>query len=289
MFALGDTISHSTESNPARQVGGEGRRFPSSSSRPHSRACFHLLWESPGGGKRGDRNEGRGPADVGSAGPAPRREGAPRTRVRGARGRPIRAAPRRPSRAHRPRSPPSAPARGTPACSRRVVTCFALHGAVAAPGAVAACSQLRHGAPMTRPGSCSALFLGRAPAGLPPPGPRPKQVSAVRGGRRKERGASERARRAGSRLDPASWRAPSRAGAAWQPLRRTGLGRGGRSGGRSQAPGPELRAAVQTAARSSQRSAGTSATLGGARTWGGPRISPREMRAAGCCLLPPEL
>lgn len=160
-----------------------------------------------------------------------------RRRVEGQRApsRPFRAAAGRGRGAPAPREPrspaggPPARARPTPTCPRSSVTCFALRDAIAARVAVAARSQVRHGAPMTRPGSRSALFLGLAPAGPPPPGPRPRQVSAVRGGRRKE-GASAR--------EPAAAcarRAPSWTGTAWQPLQLTRLGFRNQSSGRSQA------------------------------------------------------
>lgn len=89
----------------------------------------------------------------------------------------------------------------------------ALRSAVAAPVAVAASSLLRHGAPMTRPESRSALSLGLAVAGPPPPGPR--QVSG--GLRRRAWGGDSECwpDAAGAR------RAPWRAGAASQPPRRT--------------------------------------------------------------------
>lgn len=50
---------------------------------------------------------------------------------------------------------------------------------------------------MTRPESRSALFLGLAPAGPRLRGRRPRQVSAVREGRRKEGGGSERGKSQG--------------------------------------------------------------------------------------------
>ena len=91
---------------------------------------------------------------------------------------------RRPARAHSPHPhllrPPQpcslfpARARRTTTCPHSSFTCFALRSAIAARVAVAASSQVRHGAPMTLPESRSALFLGLAPAGPPAcqaPGP----------------------------------------------------------------------------------------------------------------------
>lgn len=96
----------------------------------------------------------------------------------------------------------------------RAVTWVALRSAVAAPVAVAISSPLRHGAPMTRPESRSALSLGFAPAGPPPPGP-----AAQTGERRPTRAWGG---------DGGCWpdaagarRAPWRAGAASQAPRRT--------------------------------------------------------------------
>lgn len=104
-------------------------RAPLTSRR--AQACFHLLWP------RG-RSAVAGRAD--------------------SEGR-CRRGDQSPAHSRNPRRPPPVPG--------RAVTWVALRSAVAVPVAVAASSLLRHGAPMTRPESRSALFLGFAPAGAP--------------------------------------------------------------------------------------------------------------------------
>lgn len=136
------------------------------------------------------------------------------------------------SRPHQLTRPPR-----PPPISAASVTWVALRSAVAAPVAVAASSLLRHGAPMTRPENRSALFLGSAPAGPPPPGPAAQTGEpwpARAGGGDGER-SPEAAR---------ARRAPSWAGAAPQTPRRTRSERSAELGvpaGGSQPPPPVAR------------------------------------------------
>lgn len=130
---------------------------------------------------------------------------------------------------------------------------------------------------MTRRESRSALFLGLAPAGPPPPGPAAQTGERCLG---RAEGGGTRSRPAGSRSGQARGRAPWRTGAAWQPLRLALLGVRSESG---RPPGSELLPAAEAAAgsRGPSRSGGGATTLSVACDWDGLRISPGEARASG--------
>lgn len=160
----------------------------------------------------------------------------------GARRWPV-ARPLRVAGAGREITPPPTPTTpATPSRLGRVVTWVAVRSAVAAPVAVAASSLLRHGAPMTRPENRSALFLGFAPAGPPPPGP------AAQTGERWPARAGGGDRRALARSRPGSARPlVGRYGAADAPTDAV------RANGRARCPGRRFPATSACRPRSPPR------------------------------------
>lgn len=129
----GIRFPHSTELDPARQVGGEQPAFLHFLLQPALAGAFPPVvgkwrWRAKGPPGLGRRHSGR------------RQDRALRARAGGSgpRGRGRGPAAPRASPPPRPAAPLPRPS-GTP-CLRRAVTCFALHSAVAAPVAVAASS-----------------------------------------------------------------------------------------------------------------------------------------------------